>query len=172
MEKENIIDEKVFENLEKLTKSMGDLNEQLAKNDVTNLKKLSIITAKTGIDLYVIANNIVKDVMSNKSKSSEEKLIMKILEDIADFVTANSEIKAYDGDVSELINKIYDRNILIYEILYEEKVDISNMRAVEARKKFEEIQAKIVSQISIMVIDALKLMFEGIIAVGSKELKK
>ena len=77
-----------------------------------------------------------------------------------------------NDEAVELINKTRERNITIYDILFETKTDISKLTALKARKTLNEIEKEVVNQLAILCIEALGMIFESMIAMQNKEEKK
>ena len=165
--------------LSKISELVNGLSEKMQENNKTNLDKIDEIKYKTGDDLIVVADNIIRNVL-NVSKGevkSQNELTVKLLGEIGGYLSNLPQInllKSEDknDEAVELINKTRERNITIYDILFETKTDISKLTALKARKTLNEIEKEVVNQLAILCIEALGMIFESMIAMQNKEEKR
>ena len=180
MEKE-IIEalESAKNDLSKISELVNGLSEKMQDSNKTNLDKIDEIKYKTGDDLIVVADNIIRNVL-NVSKGevkSQNELTVKLLGEIGGYLSNLPQInllksEGRNDEAIELINKTRERNITIYDILFETKTDLSKLTALKARKTLNEIEKEIVNQLAILCIEALGMIFESMIAMQNKEEKK
>ena len=166
--------EKIIEQLESVVVALKEISDMTKKDDITNLDKINQINMETGLDLIVIADNISKMALQGiKDGTSKDNHTQIILKGIAEFIGGLSEIKKLQeeekfSEAVELTKKISKRNNRIYEILFEEKVDYSGLTAIQERKKQNEYQMKIVTQLTIMINEATLLSYEALLENAKK----
>jgi hypothetical protein len=155
------------------------MSEQWEQAIEVSAIKIDEIKYKTGDDLIVVADNIIRNVL-NVSKGevkSQNELTVKLLGEIGGYLSNLPQInllksEGKNDEAVELINKTRERNITIYDILFETKTDISKLTALKARKTLNEIEKEVVNQLAILCIEALGMIFESMIAMQNKEEKK
>lgn len=167
------MNDEIIKYLEQATLSLKDLVSQNRVNEKTTLDKIQLIKMKTGIDLIETSDIIAKEALKLEEGKTQDHYFSKILTSLSEFVGNVSKIKQLANEEKyeesmKLMSETNKRNIIIYEILFEEKVDFSGMSAIESRKLENEIQSKIVEQIAILINEAGYLTYEAMLTNAKK----
>ena len=158
--------------------TLKDLSDSMRDSNKTNLDKLDEIKLLTGDDLIMVADNIIRNTLESTQLGlkTQDELTNKLLQEIGIYLSNINKInetkESNPKESLDLIKKTRDRNILIYNILFEKNENLGDMTSLQARKKLNSIEKEIVNQLAILCIEALGMMFEGMLAMQNKEEKK
>lgn len=165
--------------LSKISNAIGEISEKFSESNKTTLDKLDEIELVTGVNLLVNADKIIRTVLNftDKSMINQNQLTVKLLNEIGKFISNIEEINKLKEEnkieeLKELIKKTRDRNIYIYDVLFETKTDMTNLSALKSKQKINEIEKGIVEQLSILCIEVLGEIFAGMLAMQNKDEKK
>ena len=158
--------------------TLKDLSDSMRDSNKTNLDKLDEIKLLTGDDLIMVADNIIRNTLESTQLGlkTQDELTNKLLQEIGIYLSNINKInetkESNPKESLDLIKKTRDRNILIYNILFEKNESLGDLTSLQARKKMNSIEKEIVNQLAILCIEALGMIFESMIAMQNKEEKK
>jgi hypothetical protein len=164
------VDKNTVAMIENLLANMNGLSEQFSNLDRTNIVKIDEIKIKTSVDLILVADEISRDSLglTGKKNVNGNDCMIGVLTGIAKFISNEEEMKALSGrpyeDIIEIQNKTNDRNKIIYEILFEEKLeDFNTMKTLTARRAKKDMEMKIVEQLTILIVEACIMSYEALL---------